>query len=268
MSNQHRRNLNVSARILSEADGLVEYVASDATLDSYNESILVSGWRFDLFAKNSPFVDSHNYWSIEAMLGRVVGARVEGNQLIERVQWAKDIPEHKLATIGWKLTVGGFLKAVSVGFRSEMHVYPGDSAWTSYAKEAGLSEEESKKCRRIFVKQQQLELSACVIGANPAAVAKAFEAGCLREADLAQAGFNEDDMKFITLAGPAMENEATDSLTKMLIQREMSRITSRKISPNGPTKSPSPGKPDGGEMAARQAAERAEFVKQLEALLN
>lgn len=268
MSNQHRRNINVSARILSEADGLVEYVASDATLDSYHESILVSGWRFDLFAKNAPFVDSHNYWSIQAMLGKVVGARVEGNQLIERVQWAKDIPEHKLATIGWKLTVGGFLKAVSVGFRSEMAVYPNDSAWVTYAKEAGLSEDDAKKCRRIFVKQQQLELSACVIGANPAAVAKAFEAGCLRESDLAQAGFSEDDMKFISVAGPAMENATTDSLTKMLIQREMGRITSRKISPNGATKSPSPSTPDGGEMAARQAVERAEFIQQLEALLS
>jgi hypothetical protein len=46
--------------------------------------------------------------------------------------------------------------------------------------QAGLSPEAAGKCRRIFIEQEQLELSACVLGANPSAVAKAYQARCLR----------------------------------------------------------------------------------------
>lgn len=268
MSEQHRRNLSISTRVLSEADGIVEYIASDATLDSYQESILPTGWRFSMFQKNAPFVDSHNYYSIEAMLGKVTGARVEGGQLIETVQWAKDIPEHKLATIGWKLTLGGFLKAVSVGFRSLKSAWPNDTGWNGFVSQAGLTPDQAAKCRRIFIEQEQLELSACVIGANPSAVAKAFQEGCIRDADLAAVGFSDEDMHFLSVAGPAMDKPETGFLTKMLIEREMKRITARKFSPNGNPNSHSPGTPDGGETAMRQAEDRAVFVKQLEALLK
>ena len=50
---QLRRSLAVTARILSEKDGTVEYIASDATLDSYQESILSSGWRFNRYAERA-----------------------------------------------------------------------------------------------------------------------------------------------------------------------------------------------------------------------
>ena len=110
------RSLSCETRILSEAEGLVEYVASDESLDSYNEIISAKGWRFSRFAKNAPFVDSHDYSSIDKLLGEVVAARVEGRALIERVRWAKDVEENHLARLGWKMTTGGFLKAVSVGF--------------------------------------------------------------------------------------------------------------------------------------------------------
>jgi len=263
MSEQIRRSLNVTARILSEADGTVEYVASDATLDSYQESILSSGWRFNLFHKNSPFVDSHNYFSIESLLGKVISARIEGGQLIETVQWAKDIAEHKLATIGWKLTVGGFLKAVSVGFRSIKSAFPNDAGWNGFVAQAGLTAPDAAKCRRIFVEQEQLELSACVLGANPSAVAKAYHAGCIKDADLAGVGFQDDDLHFLTVAGTALDREDLDDVSRILISREMARITGRRVStPSNST----PGKPDGGEELRRQAADRTDFLRKLEAL--
>lgn len=268
MSNQQRKNLNVEARIISDADGLVDYVASSAALDSYCESILPSGWRFDMFRANAPFVDSHNTWSIEAMLGKVVGARVEDGKLIERVQWAKDIPEHKLATIGWKLTVGGFLKAVSVGFRVVKAVWPGDTGWNAAVMAAGLTPEEAAKCRRIFTEQQQLELSACVIGANPEAVAKAWQQGCVRDADLAGIGFTDDDMGFLKLAGEALERSGSDPLLTMIVKREITRITHRKLSPPNESTSHSSGMPRGDDAAQREAGQRAEMIRQMEALIH
>lgn len=262
MSEQFRRSLNVEVRVLNEADGLVEYVASDASLDSYQESVLPTGWRFTYFAKNAPFVNSHNYWSIEDLLGRVESARLEGGQLIETVRWAKDVAENKLAILGWKMTVGQYLKAVSVGFRSVKSAWPTDTGWNGYVTQAGLTPEQAGKCRRIFVEQEQLELSACILGANPAAVAKAYKDGCIRDADLASVGFDDDGLHFLTIAGAAAEEPDCTPVMRMMIEREMKRITGRTAKP---TSTSSPGKPDGGEEVMRQAA-RADFLKEMENL--
>lgn len=260
-----RRSLNVVPRILSEKDGTVEYIASDHSVDSYDEVVLVNGWRFDFFAKNAPFVNSHNYWSIEDLLGRVDSARMESGQLIETVTWAKDVEEHHLAKLGWKMTVGGFLKAVSVGFRVIRSAGPGSDGWQAAVAAAGLTPEAAQKCRRIFTEQQQLELSSCILGANPNAVARAYKEGCIRDADLAAVGFADDDMHFLTIAGPAAEDPHLDPVQRLLIEREMKRIAERRR--KTPSSSP-PSKPDGGEELQRQAAERADFLRKFQALVN
>jgi hypothetical protein len=111
-----RRLIHPEVRVVDAQLGIVDYVASDESVDSYQEVIRAAGWRFTHFSKNAPFVDSHDYSSIGKCLGRVVDFRVEGDRLIERVQWAIDVPENQLARIGWKMTEAGYLKAVSVGF--------------------------------------------------------------------------------------------------------------------------------------------------------
>lgn len=271
MSDKLIRALNVEARIVSEADGTVDYVASDATLDSYKEIVDPRGWKFNHFAKNAPFVDSHDYWSIEKLLGKVTDFRVAGPQLIERVQWAKDIAENKLAQLGWKMTTGGFLKAVSVGFFSVKSLWCGTKEFAEAAAAMGLGVEQAGQCQRIFVEQEQIELSACIIGANPNALAKAYGEGCVKDADLAGVGFADEDMHFLKLAGKALEMEDTGEIIRAMIGREMGRIAGRtnKIS----------GKPgartgtDAGTRAAaleaeRRAAEQREFLKKLEAMTN
>ena len=63
------REITPKVRILSESEGLVEYVASDQTLDSYREIIMANGWRFDArFVKNPVFVDSHSYSNISSVI--------------------------------------------------------------------------------------------------------------------------------------------------------------------------------------------------------
>lgn len=272
MTDSFRRAFHVDCRILSAKDGTVEYIASDATLDSYNEVVLATGWKFNLFEKNAPFVDSHNYWSIESLLGKVQTARLEGSQLIERVKWAKDIPEAKLAVLGWKLTEGQFLKAVSVGFKAVKSVYPKESGWNGYVQQAGLSPEDAAKCRRIFVEQEQLELSACILGANPSAVAKAFDEGCINDADLAGIGFTDSDMQFLSTAAKALAAGTNTDLTLKLIEGGMGVITARQNNLRNPkksTNSPSSGKPGGDETARRQAEEKeAEFLRKLDAIIK
>ena len=183
-----RRELAVTARVVDAASGLVEYVASDESMDSYREVIRVNGWKFDRFQKNAPFVDSHRYDSVDCLLGKVVDFSVKGRQLIETVQWAIDVPSNQRARIGWDMTRAGYLKAVSVGFIPTRMTSKWDSdktLWLQQLKELGLHEEDG--VRAIYVEQQQIELSAVVIGANPNAllnVGKAFKAGVLSDADL------------------------------------------------------------------------------------
>lgn len=184
-----RRTLHPEVRIVDAKTGLAEYVASDETLDSYREIIRASGWRFDHFEKNAPFVDSHDYWTIEKQLGKVVSFEVVGKKLVEVVQWAVDVAENKLAQLGWKMTEGGYLKAVSVGFQPVkwLSSFAAQTAerplWLEQLTELGL-DEKTANVRTIYTEQQQLELSACIIGANPNALARSYKAGVLTDADL------------------------------------------------------------------------------------
>ena len=259
---QLRRAFAVTPRVLSDKDGTAEFIASDNTLDSYDEVVLCSGWRFDLFTKNAPFVDSHNYYTIADLLGRVESARLEDGKLIETVRFAKDVEENHLARLAWKMTLGGFLRAVSVGFRAVKSVSRGQAGWNEAVTESGLTPDDAQRCRRIFTEHQQLELSACILGANPSAVARAYQEKCIQDADLAAVGFSDDDLHFLTLAGPAAELETCDPVMRALISREMARITARRK----PSSTSSASMPDGADEAMRQAAGRADFLRALQAL--
>lgn len=180
--------LHPEVRILDEAKGILEYIASDETLDHYREIIRADGWRFDFFSKNAPFLDSHQGGTIGCLLGKVLDFRIENRKLVETVQWAiEDGEDSELIKFGWKMTKGGFLKAVSVGFFPVRAVNKWDNGGQDLARvsgEMGLDAQTSARVQTIYLEQQQVELSACVIGANPSALAKAYKSGCVDDADV------------------------------------------------------------------------------------
>ena len=182
--NTLRRTISAETRVLDAQTGLVEYVASDESIDSYREVIRAAGWRFNRFARNAPFVDSHDYSTIDKLLGQVVDFKVAGGKLIETVQWAKNVPENSLAQKGWAMTEAGYLKAVSVGFVPEAIVTSAQTKeFKAQLEDLGLKADA--QVRTIYTRQQQLELSAVIIGANPNALqttAKAYKAGVLDDA--------------------------------------------------------------------------------------
>jgi hypothetical protein len=184
-----RRMIHPETKVIDAKKGIVEYIASDESLDSYREVIRANGWRFNRFEKNAPFVDSHDYSTIEKLVGQVVDFAVVGKKLVETVQWAVDVADNKLAQLGWAMTEAGYLKAVSVGFIPVKAVSKWDvqdaskrGEWLAQLKELGLTEEQAPS--RIFVEQEQYELSACIIGANMNAVAKGYKAGVLDDSAL------------------------------------------------------------------------------------
>lgn len=263
------RTLHPEVRIVSERDGTVDYVASDESIDSYKERILAKGWRFDRFKKNAPFVDSHNYDCIDRLLGRVLSFTVTGQQLVERVQWAIDVERQPLAKLGFDLTVKGYLKAVSVGFFPTKLAWPGSQDWPDAVKEAGLTAEEAADTRAIYREQQQYELSACIIGANPNALAKAFRSGDTTEATLHACGIRDDDLGFLLQVGDAWE-QADPMLRVWAIREIEQRATSARkqtlseeSTRSGPDVDPS--RQDRTQTEAAQVKREA-FLRRLQAI--
>lgn len=179
-----RRSIHPQIRVIDNAHGICEYIASDQTLDSYRELILSSGWRFNHFEKNAPLVDSHKYDSIQTVLGRVIHAEVRNGQLRERVQWAVDVPENTLAQVGWKMTASGYLRAVSVGFIPTRSITRSSDPqeFADTLRQVGLPDDANVRC--IYTEQEQIELSACVIGANPNALVAARRAGVISRCEM------------------------------------------------------------------------------------
>jgi hypothetical protein len=67
-----RREIHPQIKVLDAVAGIVEYVASNETIDCHQEIVRADGWQFNRFAKNAPFVDSHNYESIDCLVGKVL----------------------------------------------------------------------------------------------------------------------------------------------------------------------------------------------------
>jgi hypothetical protein len=180
------RTLHPEFKIIDASKGIVDFVASDETLDYYSEIVRAAGWKFTNFAKNAPVPDSHDYSSIEKLLGKVTDWRIEGKKLIERVQFAIEIEEQPLARLAWRMIEAGYLKACSVGFTpvQGFSKYGDEKSFLNAIRELGLSTDAAAKVRTIYWEQEQMELSICILGANPAALAKAFKAGSLNDDDI------------------------------------------------------------------------------------
>lgn len=252
MTTPIRTTLPAETRILSEKDRTARFIASNQAIDCYREIVRAQGWRFDRFQKNAPFVDSHNYSTTGYLLGKVMGWRVVGSALEEDVQF---IPEgvSGLADFAWKMYATGFLRAVSVGFlpirvRSR---YRDEKDFGQACAELGLTPEQTAQCGCIHWEQDQTELSAVLIGANPEAVAKAHSAGAVTGEDFAKLGLGHDDMAFVHEAAQGFE-KALPSLRRS-IRQELRAMFTRNL-PNLSASPSHQGKPTGKE-AQRAAAE-------------
>jgi hypothetical protein len=222
-----RRVIHPEIKILDAKKGLCQYIASDESLDSYNEIIRASGWRFDQFQKNAPFVDSHDYSDISKLLGKVIDYKLDGKQLVETVQWAIDVPENSLAALGWKMTQGGYLKAVSVGFWPTKMVSKWDQDPNPFNIECLDLKVDPKTVRCIYTEQQQVELSACIIGANPNALAKALKDGHVTETEVMRLFQNPADKTDSPAHAPGRAAESSTSRARRWFLEELTQAMKR-----------------------------------------
>ena len=118
---------------------VLDFIASDESLDRYDEVICASGWRLEAYRRNPVFQNAHQYGDIVFTLGKALITEVrtiphprladslsapggEGRgevaspvtALFQRIQFATDV--NPVARIAYGLYRGKFLNAVSVGF--------------------------------------------------------------------------------------------------------------------------------------------------------
>lgn len=93
-------------------DNKFQVIMSTAGQDRHGD-IVVQNWDLKSFKKNPVFLDSHNYGSIEHILGKFIKVSVKDGVLKGTVEFMLDNPKGLLA---YKMAKQGFLNATSVGF--------------------------------------------------------------------------------------------------------------------------------------------------------
>jgi HK97 family phage prohead protease len=148
----------------------LDFIASDESLDRYDEIVCVSGWDLSNYQRNPVFQNAHQTGDILHTLGKATLTEIrtiaDRKALAQRIQFATDV--NPMAKVAYGLYRGKFLNAVSVGF------VPSD--W-----EMG---NERTPYRRKFLKQELLEVSAVAIPANPNALTLGYKAGAIEKSDL------------------------------------------------------------------------------------
>jgi hypothetical protein len=172
----------------------LDFISSTATLDRYHEIIEPAGWHLDSYRRNPVFQNAHNYGDILFTLGKALITEIRSipreapNQLstlnshpstalYQRIQFATDV--NPIARIAYGLYKGAFLNAVSVGF---VPIRWKDGAASTEPASDGAT--PASPCRRRYLEQELLEVSAVAIPANPDALALGFKSGAVTKADL------------------------------------------------------------------------------------
>ena len=129
---------------------VMDFIASDETLDRYNEVVKLDGWQLDNFRANPVIPDCHDYSSIGKILGKALSVAVVNQKLVNRVEFCLANP---LGQMAYDMAKGGFLKSQSVG------LIPLE--WVN-GNAAGQPD-------RTYTKCELLEISMVSVPANPGA---------------------------------------------------------------------------------------------------
>jgi HK97 family phage prohead protease len=166
-----RGGLHCTWKDFPGTDPVMDMVASDDTVDRYNECIKQDGWQLQNFMANPVVPDCHDYSSISKVLGRDIlpaDQQVAGGRLGARVLFAVENP---LGNLAYKMVKGGFIRSMSVGFIP--------LEWTN-GNESGQPD-------RTYTKQELLEKSIVVVPANPGAtIGAALKSGAIGRKDLTE----------------------------------------------------------------------------------
>jgi HK97 family phage prohead protease len=156
-----RKNLDFDIRqVGAPADRTLEFVGSTPDVDRYGDVIETEGWELDNYLQNPVFLWAHDYK--QPPIGKAVQVEKTPRGLVFRIRFAE--PEvYPFADTIFKLYLGGYLKATSVGFRD--------------LEREPLTDKEGKQTGWRYKRQELYELSAVPVPANPNALMMAVQKG-------------------------------------------------------------------------------------------
>jgi len=137
----------------------IRFTFSDATVDLAGDKIDPAGWDLKQFKQNPVALWAHQ--SDLPPIGRASNVTVQNGKLVGDIEFASADVYPTADTI-YRLVRGGFLKAVSVGFK------PLDWAFSS---------DKGRPNGIDFKRQLLLEISVCPVPCNPNSLAEAKSAG-------------------------------------------------------------------------------------------
>ena len=166
-----RPGIRGGIRVTAKETGadVIDFTASDETLDRYDEVLTAKGWELENYQKNPVFQNAHQYGDVMFTLGRALITQVRGSRLYQRIQFATAV--NPIAKITHGLYRGGFLNAVSVGF-IPLEWEPGEPG-------SGVN--------RRYTRQELLECSAVAVPANPNALVMGVKSGAIDLSDMREA---------------------------------------------------------------------------------
>ena len=134
----------------------IKFVISSQDVDRDKDTLAVTGWKLDSFKRNPVVPFAHDYSSLP--VARALDVIAEKNTLVSTAVFAsKEV--YPFADTVYQMLIGGFLNAVSVGFRPLKHEMNKDRGGVD------------------FLEQELLEYSVVPVPANPEALVEARSMG-------------------------------------------------------------------------------------------
>lgn len=203
---------------LDEDTRQVRHVISTARMDRNNRIVEPAGWSLTNFREAPRVLANHDY-TIEAVIGRAVDTKVEGDALVSTTQFDTE----GLGNVAFRLVQSGLVNSWSVGWVGlKAHRF-------GEVEDCTVCAAARKKVEwgRHFVKQDLLEYSLVAIPANPDAVMGLQTAGLVRGDEVAywldtfraEAEIPDRSAEFYSVLNSASRNIARRAAALRMTQR-------------------------------------------------
>lgn len=185
------RRMEMSVRALDEENFTAEFSVSPPTVDRHGTLFLPRAWmdRLEGYRKNPVVLWNHNrFEGPENVIGRADVRVSDTEGLIARVRFA--VEENPRARTVWEMVRGGYINAVSHGFRPFQAVWeddPDDRKATLPEWARAILNDKESGCWAVITEAELREISVVMVPSNREALKRAADAGELSQEFTAEA---------------------------------------------------------------------------------
>ncbi len=166
------KQIDFTVTKIDEENRVIDFVGSDETEDRAGDILRVAGWDTKEYMKNPVFLFAHNYRDLPVGKAIDVNPDLGSKQLRFKIQFPS-ADEYAFGNTVYKMYRGGYIRAVSVGFKP-------------IASEERRDANNNLMMGRDYTKQQLLELSAVSVPCNPNALMTGVGKGEFSDAEVSE----------------------------------------------------------------------------------